>query len=165
MILIPEIPYDIQAVVEAIRKRAEEGKGFCVLAVAEGAISKPDSILKKKEYRQRLKTLPYPSISYKIGKEIEELTGQEVRIAVPGHTQRGGRPCAMDRVLATRLGSAAGQLVLQEQFGYMVGIQNDKIVPVPLEDVAGKLKRVDPDGPMVKDAKELGIQFGDSNEF
>lgn len=161
IILIPEIPYDIHAVVEAISTRTKQGKGFSILVVAEGAISKEDVQLKKKEYKQKLKALPYPSISYKIGKEIEELTGQEVRITVPGHTQRGGAPCSFDRVLSTRLGSAAGELIKEGKFGYMVGIQNGETIPVPLEEVAGKLKRIDPESSIIKEVKGLGIQFGD----
>ncbi len=161
IILIPEIPYDIKKVVEALEKRTSQGKKFSILAVAEGAISKEDSGLKKKEYRAKLKELPYPSISYKIGKEIEERTGQEVRITVPGHTQRGGAPCPYDRVLSTRLGSAAAELVKSEQFGYMIGVQNNVLIPIPLEEVAGKLKSIQPDNAIIKEAKGLGIKFGD----
>ena len=109
VILIPEIPYDIDAVVQAIQKRTDAGKRFSILAVAEGAISKEDALLTKKERKAKLKNNPYPSVSYKIGAEIEERTGQEIRITVPGHTQRGGSPCAYDRVIASRLGAAAAQ--------------------------------------------------------
>lgn len=161
IILLPEIPYDIENVVSAIQNRTEQGKGFSILAVAEGAISKEDAALTKKEYKKKLKNMPYPSISYKIGKEIEEKTGQEIRITVPGHTQRGGSPCPYDRVISTRLGVAAAQLVMKEQYGYMVALQNNEIVPVPLEEVAGRLKMVDPNASIVQEAKALGICFGD----
>ena len=124
VILIPEIPYDIDAVVQAIQKRTDAGKRFSILAVAEGAISKEDALLTKKERKAKLKNNPYPSVSYKIGAEIEERTGQEIRITVPGHTQRGGSPCAYDRVIASRLGAAAAQLILEEKYGYMVGFKN-----------------------------------------
>ena len=129
--------------------------------MAEGAISKEDAALSKKELKAKLKNNPYPSVSYKIGAEIEERTGQEIRITVPGHTQRGGSPCAYDRVIASRLGAAAAQLILVEKYGYMVGFKNDEIIPVPLGEVAGKLKMVDPNSSIIKEAKNLGISFGD----
>ncbi|MCR5692043.1 MAG: 6-phosphofructokinase [Eubacterium sp.] len=160
VILLPEIPYDIDAVVEAIEKRAKEGKRFSILAVAEGAISKEDAALTKKELKAKLKDNPYPSVSYKIGAEIEERTGHEIRITVPGHTQRGGSPCAYDRVISSRLGAAAGELILQGKYGYMVGFRDNEIIPVPLEEVAGKLKMVDPDSSIIREAKSLGISFG-----
>ena len=87
--------------------------------------------------------------------------GFDVRVTVPGHTQRGGSPCSYDRVFATRLGSEAGQLILKGEYGFMVGYKNREIVKVPLEQVAGKLKMVDPDSSIVKEAKKIGISFGD----
>ncbi len=161
IVLIPEIPYDIDKVVEAINKRTEQGKKFSILAVAEGAISKEDAQLSKKELKKKMKNFAYPSISYQIGAEITEKTGQEIRIAVPGHTQRGGAPCPYDRVISTRLGAAAGEYILKGKFGIMVGIVNNEIVPVPLEDVAGKIKAVDPNASIIKEAKSIGICFGD----
>lgn len=80
---------------------------------------------------------------------------------MPGHTQRGGSPCAYDRVLSTRFGAAAADLILNEQYGYMVGIVNKEIIKVPLEEVAGKLKMVSPDSSIVKETKLIGISFGD----
>ena len=161
IILIPEIPYDIKSVVAALNRRTKAGKNFSILAVAEGAISRQDAALPKKELKQKLKDNPYPSVSYKIGSEIQELTGQEVRITVPGHTQRGGSPCPYDRVLASRLGAAAAKLIIDKQYGYMVGIKNGEIVKVPLADVAGRLKMVDPNASIINEAKMLGISFGD----
>lgn len=161
IVLIPEIPYDIDKVVAAINKRTEQGKKFSILAVAEGAISKEDAALSKKDFKKKLKNNKYPSVSYQIGAEIEERTGQEIRITVPGHTQRGGIPCPYDRVISSRLGAAAGELIANEHYGVMVGIRNNEIIPVPLEDVAGKLKMVDPESSIIKEAKSLGICFGD----
>lgn len=161
IILLPEIPYDINKVVEAIKKRTERGSRFTILAVAEGAISKEDAKLSKKEYKEKMKNNPYPSVSYEVAAKIQKLTGQEVRVTVPGHTQRGGSPCPYDRVFASRLGAEAGKLILKGEYGFMVGIKNREIVKVPLEDVAGKLKMVDPDATIVKEAKLLGISFGD----
>ena len=104
---------------------------------------------------------PYPSVSYEIADQIQQKSGMEVRVTVPGHTQRGGSPCPYDRVFASRLGSEAGNLILKGEYGFMVGYRNREIVKVPLEDVAGKLKTVDPNSSMVKEAKMLGISFGD----
>lgn len=161
IILIPEIPYDIKKVVEAIEARESRGSKFTILAVAEGAISKEDAKLSKKEYREKMKNSPYPSVSYEVAARIQELTGKEVRVTVPGHTQRGGSPCPYDRVFASRLGSEAGKLILEGEYGFMVGIKNREIIKVPLEDVAGKLKYVSPDATIIKEAKMLGISFGD----
>lgn len=161
IILIPEIPYDINSVVAAVEKRSKEGKRFSILAVAEGAISKEDALLSKKERKAKFTASPYPSISYKVGKEIEEKTGKEIRITVPGHTQRGGSPCPFDRVISTRLGAAAARLIKNEKYGYMVGFYNNEIIPIPLSEVAGKLKMVVPDSSIIIEAKELGINFGD----
>ena len=161
IILIPEIPYDINKVVEAIEKRNKNGSRFTILAVAEGAISKEDAKLSKKEYKEKMKNYKYPSVSYELADQIQKMTGGEVRVTVPGHTQRGGSPCPYDRVFASRLGAAAGELILKGEYGFMVGYKNREIVKVPLEDVAGKLKMVSPDSDIVKEAKLLGISFGD----
>ena len=128
VILIPEIPYDIEKVCEAINRRKERGSGFTILAVAEGAIAKEDAALPKKELKKRQEEIAkkYPSVSYKIAEEIEAKTGMEIRVTVPGHMQRGGSPCPYDRVLSTRLGSEAAQLILDKQYGYMVGMVNDR---------------------------------------
>ena len=113
------------------------------------------------EYKEKLKNRQYPSVSYEVAAEIEKKTGKEVRVTVPGHTQRGGSPCPYDRVFATRLGAEAGKLILSGEYGFMVGYKNREIVKVPLEDVAGKLKSVDPDATIVQEAKMIGISFGD----
>lgn len=161
IILLPEIPYDINKVMEAINARSEAGKGFTILAVAEGAISKEDAKLSKKEYKKKLSKSLYPSVSYEIAERIKELSGTEVRVAVPGHTQRGGSPCPFDRVLCTRLGAAAAQAIMDQEYGYMIAMINGETKRVPLEKVAGKLKSVDPKSDIVKEAKIIGISFGD----
>ncbi len=161
IILIPEIPYDIDKVVDAIKKREERGSKFTILAVAEGAMSKETAALSKKEYKKKMEKYPYPSVSYEIAEQIKEKSGLDVRVTVPGHTQRGGSPCPYDRVFASRLGAEAGHLILKGEYGFMVGYKNREIVKVPLEDVAGKLKMVSPDSDIIKEAKMLGISFGD----
>lgn len=161
IILIPEIPYDIDKVIEKIEDRDKKGCRFTIIAVAEGAISKEDAALTKKDYKKKMEKYPFPSVSYEVAAQIQEKTGREVRVTVPGHMQRGGSPCPYDRVFASRLGSEAGKLILDNQYGFMVGYKNREIVRVPLEDVAGKLKTVDPDATIVQEAKLLGICFGD----
>ena len=161
IILIPEIPYDIDKIAEKIKERHDRGASFTILAVAEGAISKKDAKLSKKEYAKKLEESPYPSVSYEIAAKLNKKTGFDVRVTVPGHTQRGGAPCPYDRVFASRLGSEAGKLILKKEFGFMVGYKNREIVKVPLKDVAGKLKMVDPEASIIKEAKMLGISFGD----
>lgn len=161
IILIPEIPYDIDKVVDAIEERHKRGSRFTILAVAEGAISKEDAKLSKKELKEKMKNNPYPSVSYQVADQIQKRTDYEVRVTVPGHTQRGGTPCPYDRVFASRLGSEAGKLILEGKYGFMVGIKNREIIRVPLEEVAGKLKTVAPDASIVQEAKMLGISFGD----
>lgn len=161
IILLPEIPYNIDKVVEAIEKRTVDGKGFTILAVAEGAISDVDAKLSKKEYKQKLADRKFPSVSYEVADAISKRLGTEVRVAVPGHTQRGGSPCPYDRVLCTRLGSAAAKAIMDEDYGNMIAMINGKTKRVPLEEVAGKLKTVDPECQMIKEAKRTGISFGD----
>lgn len=161
IILIPEIPYSIDKITEAIETRTKRGSTFTILAVAEGAISQEDAKLSKKEYKDKLKRRTHPSVSYEVAEQISQRTGQDVRVTVPGHTQRGGSPCPYDRVLSSRLGSEAARLILKGEYGFMVGIQNREIVKVPLQDVAGKLKMILPDASIVQEAKLLGISFGD----
>ena len=163
IILIPEIPYDIKKIAEAVRNRNRAGKGFTILAVAEGAISKEDAALPKKEMKKKLEEYQkiYPSVAYKLEAELKNELDLDIRITIPGHMQRGGSPCPYDRVLSTRLGSAAAGLILKGEYGYMVGIVNGKVKKVPLEECAGKLKTVAPDDQLVKAAKRIGISFGD----
>ena len=161
VILLPEIPYDIDKVIQCIEKRTKEGKRFSILAVAEGAISKEDAALSKKQLKAKRLNSPYPSAAYEIADKIKEKTGQEIRVTIPGHTQRGGSPCPYDRVLSSRLGAEAALMIIEKDFGKLVGIKHDELVRIPLEEVAGKLKMVDPDSSIVKEAKALGISFGD----
>lgn len=161
IILLPEIPYDINKVVSLINKRESAGKNFSILAVAEGAISKEEASMKKKELKALRASQNYPSIAYKVADELSKHVDNEVRVTVPGHFQRGGSPCAYDRVLCTRFGAAAAKLIKQEKYGNMVGLKNDRIVPVPLSEVAGKLKKIPEDCDLIDAAREVGISFGD----
>ena len=161
VILIPEIPYDMDNVIKTIEHRMETGSRFTIVAVAEGAISKEDAALSKKEYKKKLAERTSPSIVYDIAKEIEAKTGRETRVAIPGHTQRGGQPDAQDRIFATQCGVEAALGSLRGEFGYMIALRDGKMCHMPLEEVAGKLKYVDPQSDLVREAKALGISFGD----
>lgn len=161
VIIIPEIPYSAKAVAAAIDKRQRSGKRFSIIAVAEGAISKEEAKMSKKEFKAARAAMTYPSISYRLADELKALTGQEIRITIPGHFQRGGAPCPADRLLCTRLGVAAADLIREGKFGHMVAVQDDKIVPVPLKEVAGKLKTIPVDSEIIRTARKLGLSMGD----
>lgn len=161
IILIPEIPYDINSVIKTIKSRTAGGKNFSILAVAEGAISKEIAALPKKQRKAAVAEMKYPSISYQIAHDIEKATGQETRVTVPGHFQRGGSPDAYDRVISTRFGVKAAELIINKDYGKMVALVNNKVVAVPLEDIAGKLKSVPKDSEVVETARKMGISFGE----
>jgi ATP-dependent phosphofructokinase / diphosphate-dependent phosphofructokinase len=178
VILLPEIPYDIEKVAEAIRGRAAGGKPFSIVAVAEGALPKGDServaslrekklrAVDKKE-RKLLKTelaaleSKYENHTVSLSRQLEALTGLESRVTILGYLQRGGTPSAADRLLATRLGTACTDLIAEERFGVMVASRGDQAVPVPLVDVAGFKKLVPQDHPWVLSGKRVGTSFGD----
>ncbi len=161
VILLPEIPYDIDKVVEVLEARRQAKKKFSILAVAEGAISKEEAKMSKKEFRQARENMKYSNISYRIADEIAARSDLEVRVTIPGHVQRGGDPSAYDRVLSTRLGAKAAELIINKQYGYMAALKDNQIVPVPLSEVAGKLKTVPLDSEVITAAREIGISFGD----
>lgn len=161
VILIPEIPYDMENVIAAIEHREQTGGRFAIVVVAEGAITKEEAAMPKKAYKKIVAARVQPSIAYGIADEIAERTGREIRVAVPGHTQRGGAPDALDRIFATQCGIEAALACLEGEFGIMIAKRNEKMCRVPLADVAGKLKYVDPEGDLVREAKALGISFGD----
>jgi len=184
VILIPEIPYEVESIAEAIRERVNSGKPFSIVAVAEGAISKQDlaalqaAKAKKKAAKQAAKKEPkppkkmddaeadaaellYANRTLRLAKRLEKLTGLEARVTILGHLQRGGTPSAADRILATRLGTAAADLIAQKRYGVLVAAHGEGTRPVPLEEVAGKVKTVPPDHPLVLAARRVGTNFGD----
>ncbi len=161
VILLPEIPYDINNVIKTIDKRNERGSRFTIIAAAEGAISVEEASLKRKHYKQRIAERTSPSVAYDIAAEIINRTNYEVRVAVPGHTQRGGTPCAYDRVFASQVGVEAAKGILAGESGFMVADKDRQIVRVPLDIVAGRLKTVPVDHQLVQQAKLMGISFGD----
>ncbi len=161
VILIPEIPYDIAKVAEVVEYRRKRGRHFTIIAVAEGAVSDKDAVLTEDERRVVKETMKHSTISYRIASELESITGQETRVTVPGHYQRGGPPCPYDRVLATQFGTAAAKLIMEKKYGHMVGIQGGNIIAVPLEDAASRTKFLPTDHPLIQTARDIGIFFGD----
>jgi len=142
-ILIPEKPFHIEEICRYIKRRQERGRNFSIVVVAEGA--KPISG-EEVVYSSEVDEFGHArlgGISYYLGKEIEKRTGLETRVVVLGHLQRGGSPTAFDRILATRFGIAAIDLVHEGKFGRMVALQGNEIVPVPLEEAVGRLKTAD----------------------
>lgn len=161
IILIPEIPYDIKKLEAFIEKRNASGRSFTIIACAEGAVAKEDEKLDEEASRKKRENMNHPTVSYALAAELEELTGQEARVAVPGHYQRGGPPCPYDRVLATQFGAAAAELVVNKQYGRMVAMQDGEITSISLEEAASKTKFMPTDHPMIKVARDIGICFGD----
>ena len=145
VILIPEIQYDEKKIAEYLINRFRENKAYSIMVVAEG-IKTP---------------VKDESAARYLSRRITELTGIETRETVLGYIQRGGTPSPMDRVLATRYGSAAADLIAKRDFGKMVALKNNEITSVPLADVAGRLNLVNPDNTMVIKAKNMGTSFGD----
>ena len=166
VILIPEIPYDLDLVVEHLMARRHHNKRFSIIAVAEGAtdksVSKADA-RKKKNGGGEGKDRPAfkEAIASRLAREIQETADIEVRYTTLGHVQRGGTPTATDRLLCTRLGTKAGDLLADGIYNVMVGVQGDDCVPVPLEEVAGHTKTVSLDHSWVKTALAVDTCLGD----
>jgi len=156
VILLPEIPYTVDSVLEVIDKRNKSGKNFSIIAIAEGAITK-DAAQQPKNERKAGDISPGMSLV----RVLDEKLNQDVRLTIPGHFQRGGDPTPADRVFCSRLGAMAGELVLQRKFGNMVALQGLTIGAIPLSEVAGKLKTVPLDSEVMKQARLLGISLGD----
>lgn len=143
IILIPEFPFDISDVCAQILKRRERGKLFSIVVVAEGALPKDGTLIKQSDQTDDFGHVRLGGIGSIIAGEIERCTGIETRVTVLGYIQRGGTPTAFDRILATRLGVAAIDLVKEGKFGYMVGLSGNKIVSLPLAEALKEPKTVD----------------------
>ncbi|MCT4619187.1 MAG: 6-phosphofructokinase [Marinisporobacter sp.] len=161
VILIPEIPYNNLAIVQAIMKRHQKGKNYSIVVVAEGAKNVIEANMKKKEFKAYRKQTNNTSISNRIANMIKEQTGFETRVVIPGHILRGGSPTAYDRTLATQIGVYGAKLISQEKYGVAVAIKNNACVASPLERVAGLLKTVPLNHKLIETAKLVGINFGD----
>jgi len=161
ILLIPEVPYDIDRVVEKVRERARRGKRFTIVVVAEGAKPKGGDVVVSRLVKDSAAPVRLGGVGLAVGAQIEELTGVETRTVVMGHLLRGGGPTAFDRVLATRLGTRAVDMITAGRFGRMVGVRGDALVEVPLDEVAGGPRLVPPDDPLVRSARSVGTSFGD----
>lgn len=161
MIVLPEIPFDTDKLAQACVKRCESGKAFSILAVAEGAYDFEEAKLKKKERARLRAERGEVTASNRIAREIQEKTGMETRVCVPGHMLRGGSPSAYDRVLATKFGVRAAQLIKEEKYGYTVAMVKGQVTENKLVDIAGKPKLVPSDHQLVVTARDMGISFGD----
>lgn len=161
VILIPEIPYDIKKVVKAVERRAEKGKGFSIITVAEGAFDIEEAKMKKKERAEKRAAAGFTTATNRIARDISEMAGFDTRVVVPGHFLRGGSPSSYDRVLASQFGVYAADLVSKGIFGVAVAEQHNMVTHNPLELIAGRSKLVPADDQMVMAAKSLGISFGD----
>jgi 6-phosphofructokinase 1 len=161
VILIPEIPYNIEKVAETVNKRKEQGKKFSIIVAAEGAMPIGGEMVVESRIEGRTDPVKLGGIGAKVAKDLETLIGLETRVTVLGHIQRGGSPNAYDRVLATRYGAAAVAAVIAGDTGKMVALQGSSIVTVPLEEAVHRLKLVPTDSPVLLAAKSVGLQFGD----
>ena len=160
MILIPEIPYDIDAVCECVMRRSSRGRRFSIVVVAEGAKPKGGKQVVNRVVKESTDPVRLGGIGHKVAQDIEERTGLESRITVLGHLQRGGTPTAFDRILATRYGVKAAELASDGAGGVMVALRGSEIVAVPLGDVGGKTRTVDPGHPLIRVAESVGTCLG-----
>jgi 6-phosphofructokinase 1 len=156
IILVPEIPYHPEAIVKMIAERKSEGAKFDIIVVAEGAkrFGGEEAYLDKATRR-------LGGIAYQVAADIQQQIDSEIRVTILGHIQRGGSPIPFDRILASRFGKVAADLVATGKFGNMVAVRGDDIVSVPIKDAVSRPKYVDPEGQMVATARSLGVSFGD----
>lgn len=161
VILIPEIPYDINKVAEKIYARQEVGRPFSIIVVAEGAKPLDGKVTVSKIVEDSPDPIRLGGVGNKIAADLERIIkGHEIRATILGHVQRGGNTSTYDRILSTRYGVAAAELINAGKFGNMVSLKGNDISSVPLEEVIGKDKNVDPQGELVNMAKKIGISFG-----
>jgi 6-phosphofructokinase 1 len=161
IILIPEIPYDVDIIAEKVKERNRKGKRFSIVVVAEGAKPKGGDIVIQRIVKESSDPIRLGGIGFVLGEQIEKMTGIETRTVVMGHLQRGGTPTPFDRVLATRLGSKAVDMIERKKCGYMVGVKGNSLAEVPLEEVAKGPRTVPMGLPLIEAARSLGTCFGD----
>jgi 6-phosphofructokinase 1 len=159
-ILIPEIPYRLEPLARMIADRRKRGRPYSIVVVSEGARPRGGRV-STEGTRKAGAMLKLAGAASRVAEGLEKLVDLEVRATVLGHIQRGGSPSCFDRVLGNRFGETAAGLVARGEFGKMVALRGTEIVAVPIEEAVDRPKRVDPQGPMVKTARSLGIVFGD----
>jgi phosphofructokinase-like protein len=161
IILIPEIPYDFNIIAEKLKDRNRNGKRFSIVVVAEGAKLKGGDVVIQRIVRESSDPIRLGGIGFILGEQIEKVIGLETRTVVMGHLLRGGSPTPFDRILATRLGTKAVDMIEDKKFGYMAGVKGNTLVNVPLKEVAKGIKTVPLNHPMIKATRSLGTCFGD----
>jgi ATP-dependent phosphofructokinase / diphosphate-dependent phosphofructokinase len=164
IVLIPEIPYDIDVICDQVRERNRLGKNFSIIVIGEGAKPQGGEIVIKRIVETSPDAIRLGGISYQLAAQIEGLTRLETRVTVLGHLVRGGSPTPFDRLLATRFGCEAVHLAARRQFGRIVVLRGDEVKSIPLEDVGGKTRKVPLDSPLIKSALSLGICMGVTRE-
>ncbi len=160
VILLPEIPYDIKKLGKFIKARKAAGHNYSIIACSEGALNIEESKLSKKEFKKSREAMTQ-SIGYRVAKELEAETGLETRTSVLGYLQRGGEPSPYDMILATKIGAAAADFLAQKKFGNLVAVKGGEITATPLSTVAGVVKPIPANDPMLQTARNLGICLGD----
>ena len=161
IILIPEIPYNLDAVADKVCDRHKRGKKFSIIVVAEGAKPKGGDVVIQRIVKESSDPIRLGGIGFVLGQKLENMTGIETRTVVMGHLQRGGSPTPFDRVLATELGTKACDMIQAKEFGYMVGVQKCKFIKVPLKEVSGGSRKIPLDHPLIRSARSLDTSFGD----
>ncbi|MXI86282.1 6-phosphofructokinase [Sphaerochaeta halotolerans] len=160
VILLPEIPYDEQVVADAILRRTREGKKFSIVVVAEGAMSTSMAkVLEEKGGKDKVEEM-LKTRTPQLAAHLERLTGREARVTILGYVQRGGTPTPYDRLLSTSLGSRCAQEIMKDKWGNMMAVQNNQIVTVPLEKVAGPIKYIPKDHYLLTCVKDIGVCLG-----
>jgi 6-phosphofructokinase 1 len=176
--LIPEIPYSVEQIAKAIRRRSQAGTNFSIVAIAEGALSRDYAARFREAKARKAKARSQSGLerataeladldqqhagnTLRLAHRLEQLTGLESRVTILGHVQRGGTPSAADRLLATRLGTACADLIQERTFGVMVAARGEGAHPVPLDQVAGKRNGVPLDHPWIAAARAVGTCMGD----
>jgi ATP-dependent phosphofructokinase / diphosphate-dependent phosphofructokinase len=160
VILIPEIPYQIDKIVDYINKRREKGRHFSIIVIAEGAKPLGGEVAVKRVVKDSAEQVRLGGISFILGDQLEKMIELEARSVVMGHLQRGGTPTPFDRVLATRLGSKAVDLIVEKRYGKMVSVQGNHLEDFPLDQVATGPRLVPADHELVKAGREIGTCFG-----
>lgn len=161
IILIPEIPFRVERVVEAIRERNYRGRTSSIVVVAEGAVPVGGEPVVKRVVEDAADPIRLGGIGRWLAHQLEGQLETEVRVTVLGHLQRGGSPTAYDRILATRFGTAAVHCLARGESGCMVALRGTEIRPVPLGEAVAELRKVDPDSELVRTARSVGTFFGD----
>jgi len=161
VILIPEIPYEIEIIADKVKDRDKRGKRFTIVVVAEGAKPKGGDVVIKRAVVESADPVRLGGIGFVLASEVEKITGIETRAVVIGHLQRGGSPTPFDRILATRLGSRAVDMIAKGKYGYMVGVKGNLLNEVSLEDVAEGPRQIQLDDLLIQSARSVGTCFGD----